>query len=403
MKNTSQYTLRFISLLALLVCLCAPARLAAQDGTTMTSGNEPVSTNEDTKADLDMYVEYLPANTSSSSSLGMQARYKYNDGAMRRWDPLSESELMNVSEAVDSAADCGWGTNGGMYVIPVASSTPSGTWVRSPVYRMQGRPLNKIYQTPRFVREWGNDFKNISRYRLHYIVPDGFELYSRRAGTNDTFRPGAVLTGTMFHVPSQEDRNINYGFGEDPNYVPEFETILVAKNVAGALPGKATSINSGNAEMRFSLGFLPNGKSAGYLDFLHIPEYNLFDSVTMGEHVFSPKFGPGPGAADLRAVSLGDEVTVITKDVPGIGFNSYGLSDSVWPVSTKTRKGIEKIIAPQCIVDVIAPQPQYPEEWPALVLEFRHPSDPGAPLSSPTRYRQPRRLILRRWGCHRTP
>ena len=313
------------------------------------------TTNEDTKVEIDMYVEYMAAS-SGTSLLEMNVNFKREYDKITRYEPRSEVELLDNAEAIDKAISA---TAAKFFTarIPVASSAGnSNGWIISPVYRMQNRSVNKYYQTPKFT------LTNVGKYRLHYHVPEGFELYSRKAGTNETFRPGSILevNNTQFNSNSSA-----------------FDTVILPKNTPGALPGKATSINNGNAELRFSLGFLANGKSAGYLDFLHDFKYNPFTfaemeipgtSYTTTLNVFMPRFGAALGEADLRAISFGDDVEIITKEIPGSA--AYD-----WPEMQVPRTGIRQIVAPQCIVDIT-------QDGFDLKISFYHPSQKQGRIAS---------------------
>jgi RHS repeat-associated protein len=193
-------------------------------------------------------------------------------------------------------------------VVETLCTVPSGAssqWQKSPV-RKHGDELyiNYIYQTPKLRSS------NVEQYVYHIVVPEGYEVFYRPAGTEDRFAPGSALASSLFEAVA-------------------FDFVVMKTNESGALPGKQVAANGTDGAMRFALGFLPSGQSAGFLDFIPVPDYTPIPDP------FGAVFTYPLGSTNLRTVSLSDEVEIITQ-----------------PMSTGTARGMRQIVAPQAIIDV---------------------------------------------------
>lgn len=234
-----------------------------------------------------------------------------------------------------------WEANANYAILPCGSGDAAGNlWLTSPVMKAEEEiPVGRVIKSHAYVPT------NVERYRVHYVVPDGFEVYWRPADSTEPFRPGSVLESTVFNAPA-------------------FEVVVVKKGETGALPGKVIGADTGDGEMRFSLGYQSSGKSAGFIDFRHNPIYQ-----PLTENGFGPAWGRPLGAADLRAIGLSDEVQVITVPIAG------HTAPEAPELKQFPTRGVRQILAPQTIVDVS-------KDGYDLVLKFYSPTQRGAGISS---------------------
>lgn len=87
---------------------------------------------------------------------------------------------------------------------------------------------------------------NVSNYRFNVNAPAGYDVYFYDPDTGYYFQ-SAVYQATT------DEQSLLF--------------IVKPSGEAGAIAGKVQDISPGETNMRMALGFLPNGQSAGYLDF----------------------------------------------------------------------------------------------------------------------------------------
>jgi hypothetical protein len=245
-----------------------------------------VSRNEEAKAELYYYVEYKAAVTEQTSVLKGKTVNTVN--------PFNGAAFVDV--------DLGSGT------------APAGSpWLTSTISKIENEiAINRIYKLPPLTGT------NVERYRYRLMPPSGYETYFRVAGSEAAFQPGSIFEETLGG--------------------PGFEIVVMPINQSGALPGKSTSVNPTDGSMSFALGFLTNGRSAGFLDFLPKIDYRK----EAGTSDFSVSFGRALSCADLNYVRLSDEVEVISMLVPDFD------SGSQMPATN----GVRQVITPQSVVDI---------------------------------------------------
>ena len=291
-----------------MICHLSPQQLSAQIYA------DQLHHNEEKKVELNYYIEYKsvtpgPVELKETIALRLRDSGGYNPNT---------TYLTTTISTGTTTSDNLWITT---------KPTKSGTF-NAAVY--------KTYFTNKFTGT------NVERYKIHYVVPNGYEILWRVANSQDAFKPGSILESNVFG-----------------DYALEY--IIVPKNEAGALPGKATEINNGDGEFRVSLGYLPNGKSAGFIDFQYEPSYEI--EIDGG---FAVDIGNYASPLNLNAISFDPSIEVITRSVP---------ASKVGPFSDKPRQGIRQIITPQTIVDVSC-------ENGDIVLKFYAPQKTAARIAS---------------------
>ncbi len=314
--NHTSSVLRVVTLAAVaLLCALVPQRAAGE----VAPPGDVATRNEEVKTELYSYIDYQATNPAAQAKLDIVSQAHV-------WNPQTEQ----INEYT--------------VTVPFVAGTPSSgqSWITSPVSKLEGKGgilVNRVYKMPIF------QATNVSAYRVHFVVPDGFEFFSRPTGSDETFRRGSVVESAVFGSPA-------------------FEYIVMKVGEAGALPGKVTSIDSGDGEMRLSLGFLPNGKSAGFVDFSHDETY--MPRVEGSD--FTTVEGRPLGAGDLRAVSLSSEVEVVGQAIP-----AYQTQRMYQPA----LRGVRQVIAPQAVVDVS-------RDGFDLLVKYYAPSQKGARIASET-------------------
>ncbi|WP_334319251.1 RHS repeat-associated core domain-containing protein [Termitidicoccus mucosus] len=215
----------------------------------------------------------------------------------------------------------------------IGTASEAGQWVNVAQFHApnENATAGKIYASGRMLNY------RFDQYRLHYLVPDGFEIFWRPAGTEEPFQPGSVLESALARRSA-------------------FEYVIANANERGALPGKITPSISGDDEMRIALGFLANGKSAGYLDF----QYDMANATPSYEAV-GDRLGRSLTLSDLSAVSLDPSVEVVYQNKPERVINSN-------QVFIPMVRGVRQVVTPQAIVDIRI-------EGGCLLIEFHSPSN----------------------------
>ena len=99
---------------------------------------------------------------------------------------------------------------------------------------------------------------NVSKYRFHVVAPNGYTVYFYNPSSN-TFYESAVF---------QADLNTT-----------NLLFVVKPSGEQGALAGKAADVTPGETNLRMALGSLPNGQSAGYLDFSPIKRLGGRDAL----------------------------------------------------------------------------------------------------------------------------
>lgn len=213
---------------------------------------------------------------------------------------------------------------------PMASFTATfgQLWFRSPMYKLPHRAINRPLKS-QAIRG-----ANVEKYKLHYFAPDGYEIYWRAANSSGCFTRGSIIECDTFEEPA-------------------LEIAVLPVNSPGALPGKVGKISTADGHTRFSLGFKPNGKSAGYVDFMHEKWYRFVN--TEFYNTFNIAYYRPLSGADLRVIPF-DGVSVIYQPIPQHGqYQTY----------QEATTGIRQIVAPQVVVDV------QKQEY-DLILNFYH-------------------------------
>jgi RHS repeat-associated protein len=241
----------------------------------------PASRDEDSQTDLYYYIE---AESAGSGSVKLEARKitMSRDGSSVHMVSLVEGE-----------------------------ASASQQWISGRVHKVAEQVrVHKRYLVDAYFPT------NVQSYKLHFMPAEGFEVFWRTAGTEEIFRPGSVLHSSHFGTPA-------------------FEIVVVKSNEAGALPGKATSVDPGSGQLRFALGFLSNGKSAGYLD------------VQSNIEVTSESYADGYlDERSLQVISRSPEAESITYWVPTASTSDNPARDG------GGHRALRQVITPQVVVDV---------------------------------------------------
>lgn len=142
------------------------------------------------------------------------------------------------------------------------TATSPGQWMQGIAAIAVNAPLGE--RLPVVVR--GN---NVTRYRIHFRAEPKHQVNVRTfrrppvsapVDTSDWKETYVFESTEYFHTWEDYWDGDNHVFSDKGA-----EILVLDREEKGSLAGKASDPTNGNTKMRFSLGFLANGKSAGYL------------------------------------------------------------------------------------------------------------------------------------------
>lgn len=159
-------------------------------------------------------------------------------------------------------------------------------------------------------------------------VDEDFYVYKREipqaTGTTELLVEGDWKRGVVF--PAQTTRADN----------KSHEFMIMPRNQKGALGGKSGQLHAGVNPLMISLGFLPNGESAGYLSILEDWNSQLSPDINHNFYL-NPHYFP---ATSARLSSISSEVSA---EYVVVNNHSQSGSDVL---------AIKRVIAPQVVVEI---------------------------------------------------
>ncbi len=169
---------------------------------------------------------------------------------------------------------------------------------------------------------------NVSQYRFHVVAPAGYAVYFYNPTTGN-FYESSVLTADLSTT--------------------QLLFIVKPKGERGALAGKASDVTPGETNLRIALGYLPNGESAGYLDFDPVERQgardalgNFFLLYSYFPNGYSIDYRldlPGRQAGPFYCNSTSDDVKVVCQPYTD-------------PSTGRTYQHVHQVLAPQALIDI---------------------------------------------------
>ncbi|HTB81964.1 MAG TPA: RHS repeat-associated core domain-containing protein [Opitutaceae bacterium] len=288
-------------LLTTLVLGLAAARLAADDPTDPASAfAQPLAGSPGSveyPSNVGVYV-WAEAKSINGGSIGFNAAseiYWHKEG----------TSTQNTSIAMNAQASAGgqWVSDGGTQWLPITTD--------------QAISYHDISGS------------NASSFRFHVQAPSGYDVYFYDQ-TKGYFVEESVL--------------------ESDISTSALLFIVRPKGETGVMAGQAGDITPGQTNLRIGLGFLPNGQSAGFLDFDPIEHFGASDALGSYFLLYSYQLNgldrsqyrldlPGRISAPFYCYPTSDQVKVVFED-----FTS---------VVGQANRRIRQILTPQAFVNII--------------------------------------------------